>query len=591
MGKNIVRRSLTESIECSFNESVPSLLQRVFAFRGAYNDNDIQRDLNALLPVAQLKGVQKALVFLKQALHKQQKILIVGDFDADGATSSALAVLALQSMGAKHVDYLVPNRFDYGYGLTPEIVEVALCKSPDLIVTVDNGISSIEGVQAANDAGVSVVITDHHLPGKELPNAAAIVNPNQAGCDFPSKNLAGVGVIFYLMSALRTALNADAWFEQNNLPVPNMADFLDLVALGTIADVVPLDRNNRILVHQGIRRIRAGRCRPGISALIAVAGRKQETLVASDLGFTVGPRLNAAGRLDDMSHGIECLLAIDSAMANEMAHELDGLNRDRRTIEGGMQKEAMASLEAVQDSFTDNEDTLDFGLCLFDPAWHQGVIGVLASRIKEKFHRPVIAFALANSDEGEQSPIDENALIKGSARSIPGFHIRDALDNIATQHPELISKFLSLYNKSCLSYQFRSYQAFQKAFDEEVRRLLSLDDLQCQVLSDGELEETDLNLENANMLREYGPWGQAFPEPVFDGEFKLVQQRIVGEKHLKMVLALPETNSVFDAIAFNVDLKQWPSSSEKIKLAYRLDVNEYRGKKNLQLMVDCLEAV
>ena len=591
MRKNIVRRSLTESIEYSFDESVPSLLQRVFAFRGAYNDNDIQRDLNALLPVAQLKGAQEALVFLKQALHKQQRILIVGDFDADGATSSALAVLALQSMGAKHVDYLVPNRFDYGYGLTPEIVDVALSMNPDLIVTVDNGISSVEGVQAANDAGIIVVITDHHLPGKEIPNAAAIVNPNQAGCDFPSKNLAGVGVIFYLMSALRTDLNADGWFEENSLPVPNMADFLDLVALGTVADVVPLDRNNRILVHQGIRRIRAGRCRPGISALIAVAGRKQETLVASDLGFTVGPRLNAAGRLDDISRGIECLLTVDSVMANEMAHELDGLNRDRRAIEGGMQKEAMTSLEAIQDSFTDNEDALAFGLCLFDSTWHQGVIGILASRIKEKFYRPVIAFALANVEEGEQLPIDENALIKGSARSIPGFHIRDALDNVATQHPGLISKFGGHAMAAGLTIAYKNYETFQSAFDQEVRRLLSFNDLQCQVWSDGELEEVDLNLENANMLREYGPWGQAFPEPVFDGEFNLVQQRIVGEKHLKMVLALPETNRVYDAIAFNVDLNIWPTSAEKIKLAYKLDVNEFRGKKNLQLMVDCLEAV
>lgn len=590
MHKHIVRRTLPEQTECSFSDAIPPLLQRIYASRGVSCDDDMQRELSALLPADTLKGLKPSLVLLKQALANQQAILVVGDFDADGATSSALAVLALQAMGAKRVDYLVPNRFEYGYGLTPEIVEVAKSKHPDLIITVDNGISSVEGVQSANAAGIKVLITDHHLPGRVLPDAAAIVNPNQAGCDFSSKNLAGVGVIFYLMSALRTALNNEAWFEQQNLPVPNMADFLDLVALGTVADVVPLDRNNRVLVHQGLRRIRAGRCRPGISALIAVAGRNQQQLVASDLGFTVGPRLNAAGRLDDMSHGIECLLTTDTALATEMAQELDALNRDRRAIEGSMQKEAMASLEEIQQSFVEDDTNAHaFGLCLFDQTWHQGVIGILASRIKDKFHRPVIAFALADSEQHKTDTTEQE--IKGSARSIPGFHIRDALDTIATRHPELINKFGGHAMAAGLTIQLKDYEAFQQAFDQEVRRQLNLEDLKGQIWSDGELNARDLTLEQAETLREQGPWGQAFPEPVFDGEFKLVQQRIVGEKHLKMVLALPESNTVIDAIAFNVDLDQWPTSSDKVKLAYRLDVNEFRGEKSVQFVAEYLERV
>lgn len=587
MHKHIVRRTLPEQVKCSFTEAVPPLLQRVYAHRGVYCDADRQRELNALLPVDKLKGLNEALALLKQALAKQESILVVGDFDADGATSSTLAVLALKVMGAQQVSYLVPNRFDYGYGLTPEIVEVAKGRAPDLIMTVDNGISSVDGVQAANAAGIKVLITDHHLPGRVLPDAAAIVNPNQPGCDFPSKNLAGVGVIFYLMSALRTTLNREGWFQQQDLPVPNMADFLDLVALGTVADVVPLDQNNRILVHQGLRRIRAGRCRPGISALIAVAGRQQGKLVASDLGFTVGPRLNAAGRLDDMSRGIECLLASDRSLADEMAQELDGLNRDRRAIETSMQREAMASLDGFQQSFAANTDALAFGLCLFNKAWHQGVIGILASRIKDKFHRPVIAFALANPDRDTT----DNTEIKGSARSIPGFHIRDALDNIAARHPELINKFGGHAMAAGLTVQLKNYQAFAQAFDQEVHRQLSEDDLQGRIWSDGELKATELSLEHAEILREQGPWGQAFPEPVFDGEFKLIQQRIVGDKHLKMVLALPESESFIDAIAFNVDLNQWPTSAEKVKLAYRLDVNEFRGERSVQFIVEYIEAL
>lgn len=590
MQKNIVRRNLPQQTRFSFDDSVPPLFQRIYALRGAYSDQDIQRELKTLLSVDLLKGIPEALALLKIALQSRQKILIVGDFDADGATSSALALLALKSMGADQVEYLVPNRFDYGYGLTLEIVEVAKARKPDLIITVDNGISSIEGVKAANEAGIKVLITDHHLPGKELPEASAIVNPNQPGCDFPSKNLAGVGVIFYLMSALRTDLKNDGWFEQIQLPVPNMADFLDLVALGTVADVVPLDQNNRILVHQGLRRIRAGRCRPGISALIAIAGRKQSSLQASDLGFALGPRLNAAGRLDDMSHGIECLLTTDFEYANQIAKELDGLNRDRRAIEGSMHKEALDRLEKIKKDFLIKEEALNFGLCLYDQDWHQGVVGILASRIKEKFHRPVIAFALADNNSESISENQELEL-KGSARSIPGFHIRDALENIAARYPELISKFGGHAMAAGLSLPLKNFNAFEKAFDEEVRRQLNFADLQGQILSDGELDKKDLTIESAELVNEFGPWGQAFPEPVFDGQFRLLQQRIVGEKHLKMVLALSDSDEVFDAIAFNVDLKQWPTQAQNIKMAYKLSINEYAGKKTLQFIVDYLEAV
>lgn len=541
--------------------------------------SEMERSLQAMLRPQQLKGLDTAVERLVKAITGQESLLIVGDFDADGATSCAVGMLALRDMGAASVQYLVPNRFEFGYGLTPEIVEVAKGYKPDLIITVDNGISSIEGVAASKAAGIGVLVTDHHLPGHSLPDAEAIVNPNQPGCDFPSKNLAGVGVIFYLMSALRSALRAQGWFASKGIPEPNMGNYLDLVALGTVADVVPLDSNNRILVHQGLQRIRSGRARPGILALLDVAGRQRHRLVASDLGFTVGPRLNAAGRLDDMSLGIECLLCDSPDLAREMAIELDDLNKDRRSIEAGMQQEALKTLETL----TLNEgEEMPWGLCLYDGQWHQGVIGILASRIKERFQRPVIAFADASDEE-----------IKGSARSIPGLHIRDALDAVASANPGLLTKFGGHAMAAGMSLKKSDFPRFQKAFDDVVRKSLNADDLQAEILSDGELAGDEFSLSLAHTLREAGPWGQHFPEPVFDGEFYLVQQRIVGEKHLKLVLAIDEARQqLVDAIAFNIDVKEWPNhTAEKIRLAYRLDVNEFRGRESVQLMAVYLEAI
>lgn len=560
-------------------EHLPSRLQSIYANRGVSSLEEMERSLQAMLRPQQLKGLEGAVARLVQAVTGGESLLIVGDFDADGATSCALGVLALRDMGASKVEYLVPNRFEFGYGLTPEIVEVAKGYHPDLIITVDNGISSIDGVAAAKAAGIGVVVTDHHLPGRELPDADAIVNPNQPGCGFPSKNLAGVGVIFYLMSALRSALREAGWFAAKGIPEPNMGNYLDLVALGTVADVVPLDSNNRILVHQGLQRIRNGRARPGILALLDVAGRQRHRLVASDLGFTVGPRLNAAGRLDDMSLGIECLLCDNPDIAREMAVELDDLNRDRRSIEASMQQEALASLQNLV--INDSAD-MPWGLCLYDGQWHQGVIGILASRIKERFHRPVIAFADANDEE-----------IKGSARSIPGLHIRDALDAVASACPGLLSKFGGHAMAAGMSLKRSDFPRFQQAFDGVVRQTLRAEDLQGEILSDGELGSDELNLPLAHLLREAGPWGQHFPEPVFDGEFYLVQQRIVGEKHLKLVLATDVARQqLVDAIAFNIDVREWPNhGAERIRLAYRLDVNEFRGRETVQLMAVHVEAV
>lgn len=572
--KTITRHST--SLDTQFSSQIPSLLQRIYANRGLQSDSDIDLSLKNLLPATDLKGLDAALDLLVSALQLQQRILVVGDFDADGATSSALTVLALRRLGAQSVDYLVPNRFEYGYGLTPEIVEVARQGNPDLIITVDNGISSIDGVKAAQDAGIQVLVTDHHLPADELPQADAIVNPNQPGCGFSSKNLAGVGVAFYLMTALRTRLKVLDWFAQQGLQEPNMADYLDIVALGTVADVVPLDRNNRILVQHGVARMRAGRCRPGIGALVEVANRRLPALVAADLGFAVGPRLNAAGRLKDMSLGIECLLADDPDMAAEHARKLDELNHERKSIEGDMQQQALYALKQIH---LGKEADLPWGLCIYQHDWHQGVIGILASRIKERFHRPTIAFAPADAGE-----------VKGSARSIPGFHIRDALDAVASRHPGLIVKFGGHAMAAGLSIKTDDLDRFKLAFDAQARRLLSRDDLTGKLHSDGELAESDIDLPMAQLLRNAGPWGQGFPEPLFDGVFELLDQRLVGEKHLKLSIGLPGTGRVVDAIAFNVDLEKWPNRSlSRIYLAYRLEVNEFRGVQNPQLMVEHLE--
>jgi single-stranded-DNA-specific exonuclease len=579
MKKTIKRREVNLA-SASFSQTVPALLQRIYAARGALCDQDIAVELSGLLKPNRLKGLPEAVALIADCLTQQKRMLIVGDFDCDGATSSAVSVLALRAMGAKYVDFLVPNRFEYGYGLTPEIVAVAKHKSPDLIITVDNGISSIDGVAAANAAGIQVVVTDHHLPGDQLPEAAAIVNPNQGGCKFPSKNLAGVGVIFYVMSALRAELRARDWFEQQGLAEPNMAEFLDLVALGTVADVVPLDQNNRILVENGLRRIRADRTRPGLRVLLEIAKRNPDRVVSSDLGFALGPRLNAAGRLDDISLGIQCLLETDDYLAREMAVQLDELNHDRKAIETEMQREAMKSLQELH---VEEQGVLPYGLCLFDKNWHQGVVGILASRIKDRYHRPVIAFAEA----------DDGKTIKGSARSIPGLHIRDALDAVAAHHPKLLSKFGGHAMAAGLSLKKEDFTAFSDAFDQEVRRQLAEDDLQAIIHTDGELIAEEVSLSVAQSLRDGGPWGQHFTEPVFDGEFYLQQQRIVGEKHLKMLVSLePKSQQLIDAIAFNVDTKQWPDHEiKKLRLVYQLDINEFRGRQSVQLLVNYFESL
>ncbi len=548
---------------------LPPLLTRLYASRGVQSALELDKGLAKLIPYQQLMGIDAAVALLVQALEQRQRILIVGDFDADGATASTVGVLGLRALGAAHVDYLVPNRFEYGYGLTPEIVAVALEREPQLLLTVDNGISSVEGVAAAKAAGLNVLVTDHHLPGPELPAADAIVNPNQHGCTFPSKALAGVGVIFYVLLALRARLRELDWFTRAGIKEPNLAELLDLVALGSVADVVPLDANNRILVHQGLARIRAGRARPGLRAVLEVAGRPAERITSTDLGFILGPRLNAAGRLDDMSLGIECLLCEDEALARDMAVQLDQLNQDRKAIEQGMQREALAQLKDLP------LDTLPFGLCLFEADWHQGVIGILASRLKERYHRPTIAFA----DAGD-------GVLKGSARSVPGFHIRDALDAVAAKNPGLISKFGGHAMAAGLSLPQENFPAFAAAFDTEVRRHLQEDDLTGRLLSDGALAVEEFHLELARALRNAGPWGQHFPEPLFHGVFQVVQQRVVGERHLKVVLKSECGSVQLDGIAFGVDREVWPNPTVRwVELAYKLDVNEYRGQETVQLMI------
>lgn len=560
-------------------ESLPPLVRRIYSQRPLAALTELELTLSQLIPPARLKGIDAAVGLLEAALKEGERLLIVADFDADGATSCALALTVLRAFGCAHVDYIVPNRFEYGYGLTPEIVELAKGKNPDLIITVDNGISSIEGIESARAAGIKTLVTDHHLPGRELPAADAIVNPNQPGCEFPSKSIAGVGVIFYVMLALRSRLRDSGWFSSKGIPEPNLAEQLDLVALGTVADVVALDHNNRILVSEGIKRIRAGRARPGILSLLILAKRNFSTLAASDLGFAVGPRLNAAGRLDDMSTGIECLLTQSEHEAHEYALELDGMNKDRRDIEAGMREQAFA----LVDQLAFDADDLPAGLSLFDERWHQGVVGIVASRIKERCHRPVIAFALADADDPESE-------LKGSARSIPGFHIRDALDAVAAANPGLVTKFGGHAMAAGLSLSRANFDAFAQAFAAEATRVLSPELLQATIVSDGELSAEELTLGCAADLAAAGPWGQAFPEPTFHGRFKLQQQRRLGENHLKMVLSpLGDDGFLVDAIAFGVSEADWPASSAtEIELAYRLNINEFRGARTLQLMVEHL---
>ncbi len=572
MSQEIRRRTASNTLDGELHP----VLERVFSARGITSSEELELGLDSLLPPDGFAGLDAAAELLADHLVDGKKILIVGDFDADGATSIAVGVSLLRAMGAARVEYLVPNRFEYGYGLTPEIVELASQREPALIVTVDNGISSLEGVARAAELGIQTLVTDHHLPGRELPAADVIVNPNQPGCDFPSKALAGVGVIFYTLSALRRELRKRGWFEEQGIAPPSLGDVLDLVALGTVADVVPLDRNNRVLVQQGLLRIRAGRTRPGIAALLEIAGRQSQRLVASDLSFAVAPRLNAAGRLDDMSVGIACLLSDNATEARRYAEQLDTLNRDRQQIERSMQEEATAALASLEFG---GDAALPNSICLYQPGWHQGVVGILASRIKDRWHRPVIAFADGDQDN-----------IKGSARSIPGLHIRDVLDRVASSHPGLVSKFGGHAMAAGLSLPRERFEDFAAALDAVVTDWLEDVDLQAVIESDGMLSGEEMHLDLARQLRYAAPWGQHFPEPVFDGVFHLVHQRIVGDKHLKLVLSPEDSpDSLLDAIAFNVDTDRWPDPElERVELAYRLDCNYYRGEERLQLMIEAL---
>ena len=574
--KKIIQRRDVAVTSDNLPADLHPVLRRIYLSRALHDARELRYSLDGLHPYSALKGIDAACELLAAALQAQRRILIVADFDADGATSCAVAVRGLRLLGAREVSFVVPNRFAFGYGLTPEIVAVAAERQPDLLITVDNGISSIEGVAAAQERGMQVLVTDHHLPGEMLPSADAIVNPNQPGDDFPSKNLAGVGVIFYVLMALRARLRQEQWFSRNGIAEPNLAQLLDLVALGTVADVVPLDYNNRILVSQGLARIRAGRACAGIEALLTIAGRNPRQLVAADLGFAVAPRLNAAGRLEDMTLGIECLLSDDTTRARIIAARLDQLNQERRAIEAQMQDDALAELDAL--TLDDGDAGLPIGVCMYQDHWHQGVIGILASRIKDRLHRPVIAFASAGNDE-----------IKGSARSVPGVHIRDVLDAVAACHPGLLSKFGGHAMAAGMSLARQNFAAFSAAFDEEVRRHLAGEDLRGVIMSDGELVPEELNLDLAELLRAAGPWGQTFPEPLFDGLFEIVNQRIVGERHLKMVVKVPGYDRLLDAIAFNADERACPSHINRARMAYKLDVNEYRGQRSAQLLVEHME--
>ena len=592
MLKKIQRRSADLSTQCL--DSLPSFISRIYQNRGVTSLQQLDLKLSQLENSNKIKGLDKAVALLSEALVKQEKILIVGDFDCDGATSTALAMLVLKHLKADCA-FLVPNRFEYGYGLTPEIVDLAANENPQLIVTVDNGISSIEGVARARELGIKVLITDHHLPGDTLPEADSIVNPNQPGCEFLSKSAAGVGVIFYVLSGLRAHLRQLDWFKNAHVPELNMASYLDLLALGTIADLVPLDFNNRILVEQGLRRIRAGLCRPGIKALLQQAGKDYAQVKASDMGFIVGPRLNAAGRLDDMSIGIACLLADSESEAQRLAMRLDQLNQERKQIEHEMKLDADALLKQIlspvtQDTLTSDNTVPDasfsdqWGVCLYQPHWHQGVIGILASRIKEKLHRPTIIFAPAEDDPHVTDPV-----LKGSARSIPGLHMRDTLDLLAKRHPHLLNKFGGHAMAAGMSIRLSHFQAFAGAFDQLVREQLNEADLEAVLLTDGELSSEERTIENILFLEQAGPWGQNFPEPCFDGIFTVLQTKVLKEKHLKLVLS-DDQGHLIDAIQFNSEwCKQGLSS--RVRVVYRPNVNTFRGKQSLQFFIDYLETM
>ncbi|EFB1256183.1 single-stranded-DNA-specific exonuclease RecJ [Salmonella enterica] len=568
--RQLRRREADETAELPAD--LPPLLRRLYASRGVRSARELERSVKGMLPWQQLSGIDNAVEILYNAFREGTRIIVVGDFDADGATSTALSVLGMRALGCDNISYLVPNRFEDGYGLSPEVVDQAKARGAQLIVTVDNGISSHAGVAHAKTLGIPVIVTDHHLPGDTLPDAEAIINPNLRDCEFPSKSLAGVGVAFYLMLALRTFLRDKGWFDERNIAPPNLAELLDLVALGTVADVVPLDANNRILTWQGLSRIRAGKCRPGIKALLEISNRDPQQLAASDLGFALGPRLNAAGRLDDMSVGVALLLCDNLGEARVLASELEALNQTRKEIEQGMQAEALILCEKLERS----SETLPGGLAMYHPEWHQGVVGILASRIKERFHRPVIAFAPAG-----------DGTLKGSGRSIQGLHMRDALERLDTLYPDLMIKFGGHAMAAGLSLEEHKFEQFQQRFGELVTEWLDPALLQGEVISDGPLSAAEMSMEVAQLLRDAGPWGQMFPEPLFDGRFRLLQQRLVGERHLKVMVEPVGGGPLLDGIAFNIDTTCWPDNGvREVELAYKLDINEFRGNRSLQIIID-----
>ncbi len=549
------------------------LLDRLYRARNVISSSALDRSLKNLLSPHLFAGIEQAVTLLIDALKQQSKIIIVGDFDADGATSTVLMMTALQQLGFQNVAYLIPNRFEQGYGLSVAIAEIAITNGANLVITVDNGISSLDGVAFLKKHQIKVLITDHHLPSQSLPIADAIINPNLADCSFPSKSLAGVGVAFYLVLALRAKLRELNYFDKSTQP--NFLPLLDLVALGTIADVVPLDQNNRILAFQGLRQIQQKQCRPGIQALIEVAKQQFSSLTATDLSFAIAPRLNAAGRLDNMSAGVELLLCNNLEKARVLAYDLDLLNKTRREIENGMRVEALALCKNLPNF----EQNLPYAIALYQADWHQGVLGILASRIKDKYHRPTIAFAE-----------EQDGILRGSARSIEGIHIRDVLERIHSLHPQMIIKFGGHAMAAGLSLKKEFFSEFQGVFNQVVKEWGTDDCLQNILWTDGELAPELISLSTAELLNQSGPWGQAFPEPVFDGEFKILQQRLLKDTHLKLMLEPKVGGALLDAIAFNIDRNLYPDFSLKeVRLAYKLTINEFRGQRNVQLFIEHIE--
>ena len=564
----MLTREIDQALLASYSDDIPNFLKKIYAARSV-SESQLSLGLSNLL-TPNFDQLDRALALLEQALLEQKRVLIIGDFDCDGATASVVAVKSLRMMGAKYVDFLVPNRFEHGYGLSPEIVQLAIKeKQPDLIITVDNGVSSFDGTKLAKESGINVIITDHHLPSDSLPEADAIINPNLKGCEFLSKNLAGVGVCFYLFSALRTHLQKIQYFTNNNIPSPDLRTVLDLVALGTVADVVKLDQNNRILIDQGIKRIREKQCSPGILALLEIANRPPETLQASDLGFAVGPRLNAAGRLSDISRGIKCLLTDDMNDARRYAKELEEFNQKRKEEQARIQDEAQAIVDMQELSEG------KFALSLFDPSWHEGIVGIVAGKLKEDYHCPVAVFAKSGD------------FLKGSIRSIPDVHIKDLLDLVDRKNPGLILKFGGHAMAAGLSIKLEGFSSFKQEFNKAIKAHLNNEIPKVELLTDGQLEPRDISLDNAQILQQAGPWGQSFEEPIFFGDFEIVEQRIVGEKHLKCRLKAINSNQVFDAIAFF----QASLDSTQVSVAYKLSINIWRGSTSLQLMVEQINPV